>query len=100
MLTRQRKEVIPSTLTLTGQGEKVKFNIDYNNLKSSRIEEMAKDENMSVVDCVLEMVSKMDTEYPLTKEGLLEMEDDRPGTIQAIVIGFHESRKVERAKNS
>lgn len=100
MLTRQRKETIPTSLTLKGQGESVKFDIDYNNLKSSRIEEMAADTSMSVYDCVLEMVNKMDCEYPLTKEGLEEMEDDRPGTIQAIVIGFHECRKVERAKNS
>ena len=99
MLKRQRQEKIGVSLTLEGQGDKIKFDITFNNLRSSEIEAMAKNEELDIMDIALAMIAEWDAEYPLTKEGLKELEDDRPGSVKGLIEGFHEARKVQRVKN-
>lgn len=108
MLKRIRPDAIKSTLAVTGQGETIKFDITYFNRKQSEVveavakaQQAAVEEGKSetVADAVLFMVKEWDAEYPLTKEGVLEMEDDRPGLLMAIIMGFHKARQVEVAKN-
>lgn len=98
MLTRKRPDVIPATLTVTGQGETVKFNLTYNNKRVDEVETLIKDAE-KLEDVVLALVNEWETEYPLTREGVEEMEADRPGIIVAIMVGFHDARRVEKAKN-
>lgn len=98
MLTRKRPDAIPATLTVTGQGETVKFNLTYNNKRVDEVEALIKDAER-LEDVVLALVKEWETEYPLTREGVEEMEADRPGIIVAIMVGFHDARRVEKAKN-
>lgn len=98
MLTRNRKETILTALTLIGQGESVTFNITYFNRKQSEVEAKLNDAG-DVPDTILYMVQSWDSEYPLTPEGIMELEGDRPGTIMAVIEGFFAARKVQREKN-
>lgn len=98
-LKKARRATLPATLTLTGQGETVKFDITYNNCKQSELDAVMTDPEKDIADAVLFVVKDWDTEYELTKEGLAEMEDDRPGTVMAVIQGFHDARRVAKAKN-
>ena len=101
-ITRKRPETLPATLTLNGQGEKLKFDITYFNRRTSEFQselEAAED----ATHMVLFVVKEWDAEYlgyPLTKEGIEALEDDMPGFIMGVLGGFHESRSVQKAKNS
>jgi hypothetical protein len=100
-LTRVTKESIKTTLTLKGQGEVLTFNITYYNRRQSEVEVQLKKEgeDNTVADLILFMVKEWDAEYPLTKEGVIELEDERPGIVYGIIEGFHEARKMHREKN-
>lgn len=98
-LKRVTRETLPVSLTLRGQGETVKFDITYRNLKSSEVIEMTESPDFNAVDTVLKMVVEWDAEYELSGAGLQELEDDRPGSVMAIIEGFHDARKVQRVKN-
>jgi hypothetical protein len=98
-LKRKTAETIPATLTVKGQGEEVKFNITYRNHKQSEVVAKLQEEGGNVADTVLFMVAEWDAEYPLTADGITEMEDERPGMVMAIIEGFHAARSVERVKN-
>lgn len=99
MLTRQRKETIDATLTIKGQGETVKFNITFNNIKTSEIEKETQLPDFSVAALLLKMIHSWECEYDLSLEGLKELEDDRPGILFGIIEGYHQARRVERSKN-
>jgi hypothetical protein len=109
MLTRQRKGTIATLLTITGQGETVTFEVTYHNRRQSEVEatlnkalaqlENADDPGDGIPGVVLSMVESWDSEYPLTIEGIKEMEDDRPGILLGVIKGFHDARKVDKAKN-
>lgn len=108
MLKRIRPDAIKTTLAVTGQGETFKFDVTYYNRKQSEVVEavakaqqaaIEEQRSETVADTILYLVKDWDSEYPLTKEGVMEMEDDRPGLLMAIITGFHRARQVEVAKN-
>jgi hypothetical protein len=116
MLKKNRPLTIPATLTIKSQGETIKFDLVYHNFKQSEwLDFLSKQANtavevmhpqdgvpppsMSIADTVLKIVSSWDSEYPLTREGVEEMHDDRPGLVNAIVEGFNLARQAERVKN-
>ena len=98
MLIRKRPDVVPATLTVKGQGEDFKFNITYRNKRADEVQAVI-DTAADSESVVIDLVSEWESEYPLTHAGIAEMEADRPGMIVAILIGFHEARRVERVKN-
>lgn len=102
-LKRTKKEEIKTTLTLIGQGDKITFEITYFNRKQSEVDAVIENPDRKMherlVDTLIFMVKEWDSEYPLTEEGLKELEDDRPGTIMGIIEGFHAARQVTRSKN-
>lgn len=97
-LTRNRPSTIPATLNLIIQGEKISFDVTYHNRKLSELKETLKDAADASVP-LLYVVKEWDSEYPLTKEGVLEAEDEMPGFILSVMGGFHEARAVGKAKN-
>lgn len=101
MLRRVVNETIPATLAVKGQGESWQFDLTYHNRKQSQVEALMAEAGKAekVVDLVLFLVKEWDADYPLTAEGVKDMEDDRPGMILAIIQGFHDARQVARAKN-
>lgn len=100
MLTRTKVLEIPATLTVTGQGETVKFNLTFHNRSMDEVQAVLDDENQTVADAVLYIVKDWETEYPLTTEGLKELESDRPGMVVAVMTAFYDARRMTRAKNS
>jgi hypothetical protein len=98
MLTRQLKGTIPATLTVKGQGEEpITFNITFHNRRGSEVAQ--KLEETDVPSTLLFLVESWEAEYPLTEEGIREMEDDRPGMLQAIFTAYGEARSVAKVKN-
>lgn len=99
MLTRKAQETLSTKLTVKGQGESVSFNITYHNRTGKQIKELV-DGDKTIGELVLFVVKDWESEYPLTSEGLDELENERPGMLMAIMEGFHSSRRMEREKNS
>lgn len=100
MLTRKRKDVIPCKLTIISQGDKLTFGVVFKNLKSDEfLALMPDDKEWNVPDVILQIVDSWDSEYPLTVDGLKELENDRAGFMLAIIESFHKARGAERVKN-
>lgn len=102
MLTKKKNLLIPSTLAIVGQGETINFDLTYRNVTQEEINAAmneGSDPGDGVAKTVLLMVESWDSEYELTREGVEEMEKDRPGMIVAIIQGWHQSRQVAKAKN-
>jgi len=101
MLKRKRPATLPATLTITGQGETEKFTITYNNLPTSAYDQLVAEsrEKGGISHVVLGIVKEWDTEFELTTEGVNEAEDLNPGLVIAVIQGYHDARKVQRAKN-
>jgi hypothetical protein len=116
MLKKNRPLTIPATLTVKSQGELITFDLVYKNLKQSEwMDFLAAQRDtaqavlapaegepapaLSIADTILKCVESWDSEYPLTREGIEEMHDDRPGLVYAITEGFYEARQAQRVKN-
>lgn len=98
MLTKQTRPLIPANLKIEGQGEVIEMKVTYHNRRQSDLAaEVEKAE--SPADTLLYILAEWEAEYPLTREGVEEAEDDRPGLIIAILIGYHDARRVEKEKN-
>ena len=110
MLTRKTPDTLSTALTITGQGvPDIKFNVTYHNRKQSDLEELLakhqasdeakRDPQYANRQCLLYIIRDWETEYPPTDEGIKEMEDDRPGMIELLFIGYHMARRVQAGKN-
>lgn len=102
MLTRKRPESIATKLTVNGQGETFTMNLTYFNRNQDEMEaqlEKVKGEENAGILMLLYYVKEWEAEYPLSTEGVIEAEKDRPGLIMAITYGFHKARGVELVKN-
>ena len=100
MLTKKKALEIPSTLTVTGQGDTIKLKLTYNNLPMDAVQELLDAEDKTVADVVLAVVKEWESEYELSTEGLNELENDRPGMVVALIQGFYDARRMTKAKNS
>ncbi len=91
-------KVIPATLTITGQGSIDKLDVTYHNRKQSDISARI-DEGMSMASLIVFLVESWGSDFELTEEGVTQFEDEYPGIIEAVLKGFHASRKKELEKN-
>lgn len=99
MLRKKRHDELVNTLTVIGQGDKIKFKVTYNNLTKVQLEELQNKPEVILGDFVLAMVKSWECEYDLTITGLTELEEDRPGMMDALIAGFHEARRMNKVKN-
>jgi hypothetical protein len=109
MLTRKTPDTLATAITLKGQGEEITFNVTYFNRTQDAIKECLEkyqatpeaqdDPTYPNLQAVLFITKTLDSEYPLTLEGLREMERDRPGMVEVLFYGFHQARRVELVKN-
>lgn len=109
MLTRKTPDTLATELKIVGQGETATFDVVYHNRKQddvtavmekARAEDAAKDDaQYPTRKALLYVLKSMDSEYPMTDEGIREMESDRPGMIAAMFYGFHQARGVALTKN-
>ncbi|GEM_PF-1169625 len=91
-------KTFPAELELVGGGESSKLKLTYHNRKPSELADWLKGLEGSdapfMPSMVLYLVKAMETDYSLSLEGVMEMEDERPGICSAIVDGFHKTRRV------
>ncbi len=99
MLKKKRHDELPLTLTVIGQGDKITFKVVYNNLAKDQLEALQNREGVVLGEFVMAMVKSWESEYDLTLEGLIELESDRPGMMDALIGGFHEARRMNKTKN-
>jgi hypothetical protein len=99
MLKRKLVEEIATSLSIKGQGEEFKFNVTFHNRSQKELENHLAENPNEPSDTLLFIVKDWESEYPLTKEGISEMESDRPGMVIAMIYAFHDARKVEKEKN-
>lgn len=122
MLTKKTPETIKATLTVKAQGVENSLMLTYWNRSPAELDAFVKNpENMKVPDGVdiareprkfighlnagvcLYVVKSFDdgTEdsFPLTRDGLMELEDYWPEALGGIVQGYHAARGAAVAKN-
>jgi hypothetical protein len=109
MLTRKTPTALATELTINGQGTTEKFNVTYKVRTQDAINEVLtnaamqpeaqNDDGYANRKAVLFIVESIEAEYPLTDEGIKEMETDRPGMIEVLFLGYHKARRVELVKN-
>ncbi len=99
MLTKKRHDTLTLALTVIGQGDKIKFNVVYNNLTKDQLQQLQDKPDVTFGDFVIAMVASWECEYDLTIDGLMELESDRSGMLEAIIAGFHEARRMSKTKN-
>jgi len=109
MLTRKTPTALATALTIKGQGTEETFNVTYKVRSQEEIDkafadaalqpEAKDDPGYANRQSVLFIVESMEAEYPLTDEGIKELEADRPGMIEVLFYGYHKARRVELVKN-
>lgn len=113
MLTFAKPDTLASKINVnvpSGEGtEKVSFAVVFNNRSQKQIEANLKaalesergkqDPEWANRQQVLDIVKSWELSYPLTDDGIAQMEDDAPGMIENIFIHYHMARRVTLAKN-
>lgn len=102
MLKRKTTAVLPVTLTLKGQGETIKFKVEFHNRTASELTALLEENSAEVnagLQTVLAIVKSWDAEYELSIAGLTEAEDERPGIVIALLEAFYAARRMTREKN-
>lgn len=121
MLTKQTPETIKARLTIKAQGVETDLLLTYHNHKPDDFDAFAKNpENIKVPDDVPKRDVKLslahinatfvlflvksfddgtDTTFPLTREGLIDLEAHWPDTLPGIVAAYHQARGAAVEKN-
>lgn len=94
MLTRKKRETIPHLVKMEGQGENIEFGVVFNNISQTQLEEITSREDMHPADPPLAYIHSWESEYPLTKEGIMELEGDRPGALVVLIQHFYAARQM------
>lgn len=92
-------ETLAVTLTVVGQQSTDKIDIVYHNRKSSELQEQWEKPGMTLGGIIPFIVKEWSTDFPLTEEGMKDMEDEYPGMLDAIMAGYGVARRKEVVKN-
>lgn len=96
-------KTIPAKLEIGGGGETNFLSLTFHNRKPSelqaKLDELRDSKEPFLPSLVLFVVKEWDTDYSLSVEGVMGMEDERPGLSNAIIQGFHRVRQVELQGN-
>lgn len=121
MLTKQTPDTMKARLTVKAQGVETDLLLTYWNHKPDTFDAFAKNpENVKIPDnvplteqrvaiahinatFVLFLVKSFDdgtdTTFPLTREGLVDLEAHWPETLPGIIAGYHQARGAAVQKN-
>lgn len=108
MLNRKTPDTLATNLTIKGQGEEIKVPVVYFNRTQRQIEEKTKEliateQGQNDAEWVnrelFQFVVKEFNGVAPTHEGIIELEDNWPGSVVGIFFKFHETRRVEVVKN-
>lgn len=93
----------PAVLEITSAGESFKFPLRYHNRKASELDakesEVRESNQPYLAAMAFFLVESWETDYPLSIDGMAELEDERPGMSSAIISGFHQTRLAKLAGN-
>ena len=108
MLNRKTPETLAIDLTIKGQGEEVKVPVIYYNRTQNQVRDKTDELNASEKgkadpewvnrELFLFVVKEFNGVTP-THEGIIELEDNWPGSVIGIFYKFHDARRVEVVKN-
>lgn len=94
MLTRKKRETIPYIVKMEGQGDTIEFPVVFKNISQAELEAITTKEDMHPADPPLAYLHSWESEYPLTREGLMELEGDRPGALVVLIQHFYAARQM------
>ncbi len=97
MLKKKTPETISAKLTIQSLGETIELPLVYRNVKFD--EYLEKSKELTFGDLILWLVQSWESEYPLTLEGITELEVDRPGMLETILTSWIQARKANAVKN-
>lgn len=84
-------------VTVKNAAERLLFKVTFVNMKTSAF--MALAQSMSYPELLVQLVAEWDAEYPLSTDGFAELEDERPGCLEALVSAYVKARALEREGN-
>lgn len=90
--TRLRAEV-----TVKNAAEKLLFRMVFVNMKTSEFLALAR--TLTLVELMVQLVAEWDADYPLSTDGFAELEDERPGCLDALIEAYQKARTVAREGN-
>lgn len=91
-----------ATLTITGQGREQQLKLVFRHKRKAEYAERLSDivkGTAQPVDVVLELIESWEAEADLSRETLLELEEEQPGSVWAILNGYGDSLAVARKGN-
>lgn len=88
---------IRAAVELKTAAERLTFTVNYINMKTSEYQALA--ENLTVAEMLVQLVAEWDADYPLSTDGFMELEDERPGCCVGLLNGWHKARLAEREGN-
>ncbi|MFA4294440.1 MULTISPECIES: hypothetical protein [Xanthomonas] len=94
----QAPKKIAAPLKFAGVAEKFQLDVVFINRKPSEVDALIA-EGKSVSEVILFLLDSWDTDYPLSVEGINELEDDHMGVCQGIIQGYYRARRVDLEKN-
>ena len=109
MLNRKTPDTLAIELTIKGQGEEVKVPVVYFNRTQNQIRDRTaeldtqakaegKDAEWINRELFLFVVKEFNGQTP-THEGIVELEENWPGSVIGVFYKFHDARRVEVVKN-
>lgn len=108
MLDRKTPDTLATDLTIKGQGEEFKvpivfFNRTQNQIKDKTVELNKTEKGKADAEWVnrelfLFVVKEFNGKTP-THDGVVQLEDNWPGSVLGVFVAFHAARRVEVAKN-
>lgn len=103
MLTKKTPEQFTKVLKIVSFDETFNLAVTYRNVTPKTLDEEAKARGekmgMTRVEMALRVVAEWSSEYALTREDLEQLEEDRPGVLQAVLDGFFLGRRATVEKN-
>lgn len=121
MLTKKTPETIKASLKHKAQGVENSLLLTYHNRTPEQFKEfVGNPENLTIptdnekssdvvqiahinASLVLFLVKSFDDgtdkDFPLTRDGLIDLEQHWPGTLMALVSGYHQARSASVEKN-
>ena len=104
MLERKSPETISTDLTITGLGDKFTLPVVYRYHTQKQWEEllgtkMADGQPIKTSEMLERLVAKFNKTDAPKSEDFLEVENNYPGIMIAVIQGFHQARMVSLEKN-
>lgn len=84
-------------VTVKNAAERLLFKVTFVNMTTSAFVALA--QSMTYPELLVQLVAEWDAEYPLSTDGFTELEDERPGCLEALVQAYVKARTVEREGN-